>query len=228
MEPYQEAFIAFLVRHGALRFGEFTLKSGRSSPYFLNTGMLHSGEAMTTLGGFYAEAIYRRLGESCNVVFGPAYKGIPLAVAAVCELSRRFGINVDYAFNRKETKDHGDGGLIVGKPLTDSDRVVLVDDVITAGTAAREAAAVLRREGVIRLSGICISVDRREKGPGGDSATAELSRELNTDIFAVVTMPEIIDYLGREPVDGKHILTDEIITKISVYRQQYGMENTTR
>ena len=189
MKDYKKEFISFVIENKSLKFGEFTLKSGRLSPYFLNTGMLYSGAAINKLGRFYAETIVDRVKEDYNVVFGPAYKGIPLAVSCASSLFSEFGINKDYSFNRKESKDHGDAsGIIVGKPLTKDDRIILIDDVITAGTAIRETIDTLATVGAPKIVSVVVSVDRMEKGKGELSAIQELKNSLGIEFYPIVNI----------------------------------------
>ncbi len=222
MKEYKKEFIEFLIRMKALKFGEFTLKSGRLSPYFLNTGMLHTGEAMTRLGKYYASTIVDNVPQGYTAVFGPAYKGIPLAIAAVNSLYADHGINVDYAFNRKEAKDHGDKGLIVGKALGIEDNIVVVDDVITAGTAVRETIDILSSQGNPKLAAVIVSVDRMEKGTGEKSAIQEISESTGLSFFPIITIIDIIEFLKKEPASS-HGVTADMIAKIEQYREKYGV-----
>lgn len=220
MKDYKKEFISFLIENKSLKFGEFTLKSGRLSPYFLNTGMLYSGAAINKLGRFYAETIVDRVKEDYNVVFGPAYKGIPLAVSCASSLFSEFGVNKDYSFNRKESKDHGDAsGIIVGKPLTKDDRIILIDDVITAGTAIRETIDILATVGAPKIVSVVVSVDRMEKGKGELSAIQELKNSLGIEFYPIVNIIEIMEYLKTEKVVG-----EDIISKMIAYRKEYGVE----
>jgi orotate phosphoribosyltransferase len=220
MKDYKKEFISFLIENKSLKFGEFTLKSGRLSPYFLNTGMLYSGSAINRLGNFYAATIADRVKEDYNVVFGPAYKGIPLAVSCASSLYSEFGIDKCYSFNRKESKDHGDAsGIIVGKPLTKDDRIVLIDDVITAGTAIRETIDILDTVGAPKIVSVVVSVDRMEKGKGELSAIQELKQSLGIEFYPIVNIIEIMEYLETEKIVGQ-----DIIEKMKEYRKQYGVE----
>lgn len=224
MKEYKKEFVNFLLESNSLKFGEFTLKSGRLSPYFLNTGMLHTGEAISRLGGFYASTIVDNVKSEYTSVFGPAYKGIPLAVAAVNALYNVHGINVHYSFNRKETKDHGDMGLIVGKTLTDKDRVVIVDDVITAGTAVRETIDILEKQGNPAITAVIVSVDRMEKGTGDKSAIQEISQSTGISFFPIVTILDIIEFLADQGTRNKFGIKADMLVKMEKYRSEYGVE----
>jgi orotate phosphoribosyltransferase len=218
-----------LVLAGALKFGDFTLKSGRRSPYFINTGMFQSGEHLAKLGEFYAHAIQANFSPSnfnfsnFNFLFGPAYKGIPLVAAVSIQLWDFFNINSKWCYNRKEKKDHGEGGLLVGYKPVDSDSALIIDDVVTAGTATRESIALLKAECPgVRISGLIISVDRMERGQGGLSAIEELWEEFNFPIIPIVNLDEIVNYLHNREVGGKVVLDDKIFADIGSYRQRYG------
>lgn len=223
MKEYKKQFIQFLLDNNSLKFGEFTLKSGRISPYFLNTGMLHSGEAITKLGGFYAEAIHDNIQNDYSAVFGPAYKGIPLAITTVNSLYSKFNVNCHYSFNRKEAKDHGDKGLLVGKILTPEDKIVIVDDVITAGTAIREVMEMLKNEGDPVIEAVVISVDRMEKGKGESSAIQEISGSTGISFYPIVTIIEIIQFLKDETSTGKKDYDNNLIEQMEQYRERYGV-----
>jgi len=223
MKQYKKDFINFLLESNSLKFGEFTLKSGRISPYFLNTGMLHTGEAINRLGSFYASTIVDNITGEYTSIFGPAYKGIPLAIAAVNSLFTEHKINVHYSFNRKEAKDHGDMGLIVGKPLSENDSVVIVDDVITAGTAVKETIEILEKQGNPKISAVIVSVDRMEKGTGEKSAIQEISESTGITFFPIVNILDIIEYLSDAPQRKKSGISNEMITKMEEYRSKYGV-----
>jgi len=225
VKEYKKNFITFLMQNNALKFGDFTLKSGRKSPYFLNTGMLYSGAAVTELGRFYAAAIMDNLPDQFNVVFGPAYKGIPLAVGCVYALYEKFNQSADYTFNRKEAKDHGDTGLLVGKKLTAEDRLVIVDDVITAGTAVRETLEILAKEGNPKISAVVVSVDRMEKGTGEKSAIQELNESTGIRFVAIATIKDIIEYLTIHPqLEISGLKSAELVTRMEEYRRSYGVD----
>ncbi len=223
MKAYKKEFIDFLLEMKSLKFGEFTLKSGRLSPYFLNTGMLHTGESINKLGSFYASTITDNLKTPFTAIFGPAYKGIPLAIATVNALYHEQKINVHYSFNRKEAKDHGDMGLIVGKSLTSEDRIVLVDDVITAGTAVRESMEILEKNGNPKLEAVIVSVDRMEKGTGEKSAIQEISESTGISFFPIVTIIDIMEFLKEEQAREKHGIDKSMLTKMEEYRVKYGV-----
>ena len=219
MQEYKKEFIKFLIDNKSLKFGEFTLKSGRLSPYFLNTGMLHSGETVSKLGKFYAQSINDNIDEDYNVVFGPAYKGIPLAVSCVNSLYNDFSLNKDYSFNRKEAKGHGDKGMLVGKQLESNDNIVLIDDVITAGTAIRESIEILKSVGTPKIVAVVVSVDRMEKGKGDKSAIQELREILGINFYPIVSIVEIIEYLE----ENKGLISEELLGKMYKYREEYGV-----
>jgi orotate phosphoribosyltransferase len=222
MEAYKAEFIEFIARVGALRFGEFTTKSGRRTPFFVNFGRFDTGALARRLGEFYATAIQDRLAGQFDLLFGPAYKGIPLATATAIALAERHGVDAPFAFNRKEAKDHGEGGTIVGRVPTDGDRVLLVDDVVTAGTSTRESAALLRAVADVRLAGLIVAVDRQERGAGEASALEEIGRELGLKTVAIVTLNEIVTWLHGRPIDGRVLLDDAMLEKIDAYRALYG------
>lgn len=209
-----------MVRCNVLTFGDFTTKSGRKTPFFVNTGRYRTGDQMNQLAGFYADAI-EASGSEFDFLFGPAYKGIPLAVAISMELSRR-GTNIPFCFNRKEAKDHGEGGTLVGHKPASGERVLIVEDVTTAGTSIRETVPVLRAAADISLAGLVVSVDRMEKGQGDLNALTELKQEFNMNTFAIVNIIEIAEYLRGRSIDNKIVLTDERFEQIDAYRKQYG------
>lgn len=212
---WQQDFIRFAIDAGALTFGEFTLKSGRVSPYFFNAGQFQTGEALSRLGQVYARALVSS-GLDFDLVFGPAYKGIPLATTTVVALQRDHGRNVPYAFNRKEAKDHGEGGQIVGAPLRG--RIVIVDDVITAGTAIREVQALMQQFPEAQLAGAVVAMDRQEKAPGEErSAIQALEAEFGLPIIPVITFSQVIDYVATQPEFAQHLAA------VEDYRARYGV-----
>lgn len=221
MEKYKEDFIKLLVHSGALKFGNFTLKSGRKCPYFLNIGQIHEGDALFRFAECYAAAIHKKFKEY-NIIFGPAYKGISLAVA-VCITGRLYSPHLSYSYNRKEVKDHGEGGMLVGAPITKDSKIVIVDDVITAGTALRETLDLLKKFGPQKVVGVMIAVDRMEKGRGSKSALQEIKEEFGIDVFAIVTLDELVEYLYKREIDGQVVIDDEKMAQIKAYRAEYGV-----
>ncbi|KND04857.1 orotate phosphoribosyltransferase [Spizellomyces punctatus DAOM BR117] len=214
MKQYQRDFIAFAIKHKVLTFGSFTLKSGRTSPYFFNAGLFNTGEALAQLGTYYAAAL-QDSNLPYDVLFGPAYKGIPLVSSLAVALFREHGVDAPYSFNRKEKKDHGEGGSIVGSPLRG--KVVVIDDVITAGTAIRESFTIIKGEGA-NLSGVLIALDRQEKGTGTDlSAIQQVEKEYGVPVVSIVSLAQVVEYL--EEVGGQ----EQAIQDIKVYRQQWGI-----
>lgn len=195
MKAYQRQFIEFALEKQVLKFGEFTLKSGRKSPYFFNAGLFNSGRDLARLGRFYAAALMDA-GIEFDVLFGPAYKGIPIASATAVQLVEQHDVDVPWCFNRKEAKDHGEGGLIVGAPL--AGRVLIVDDVITAGTAVRESLALIRAAGA-SVAGVVVAFDRQERGQGALSATQELARDEGVPTLAIVGLADLLEYAGDRP-----------------------------
>ncbi len=214
MKDYQEEFIRFALERGALGFGEFTLKSGRASPYFFNAGVFHTGDALAQLGRFYARAIVDS-GCEFDMLFGPAYKGIPLVAAVAMALAEEYGRDYPWAFDRKEAKDHGEGGNIVGAPV--AGRVLVIDDVITAGTAIRDVAALLAHSRG-QLAGVFVALDRQERGQGDASAIEEVEQRLGVPVGEIVGMVDIIGYLEN------HDATNPGLEAMKAYRQAYGTE----
>lgn len=218
---YKEDFVKFMVRSGVLLFGDFTTKSGRKTPYFVNTGNYKTGAQAAKLGEYYARNIQEHVEGRIDALFGPAYKGIPLAVAAGISMYRLFDRDINYCFNRKEVKDHGEGGSMVGYKLQDGDRVLIVEDVITAGTAIRETLPVLKAAADIEIAGMVISVDRMEKGKGEKTAIQEVYEEFGIVTYPIVTVKEIIEILHNNPVDGKIYIDDEMKARMEAYMEQY-------
>ena len=223
MQTYQQEFMEFLVRTGALRFGEFRLKSGRMSPYFFNVGQFNRGADVERLGYYYACAI-RELKETPTVVFGPAYKGITLCVATVIALRQRFDTDVYYSFDRKEVKDHGEGGWLVGREPVQGDRLALVDDVITDGATKADIIARLRKASQAEITGLVIALDRREKNADGGNSVAELETSTGVEIRSIVTVHDILAYLPGRSVDGKVALTEGDRKRMEVYLSEYGID----
>lgn len=224
MQTYKREFIEFMVRSGVLTFGDFITKSGRATPYFVNTGRYSTGEQMHRLGEFYADAIEAQVdasGEAPDVLFGPAYKGIPLVVTTAVALARR-GRNLAYTFNRKEAKDHGEGGILVGHTPRDGDRVLYVEDVTTAGTSIRETEPVLRAAADVELHGLVVSVDRSERHTTDETALSQIGREFDMATFAIVTVHEVIEHLQGRDIDGDVVLTDELASSMRGYLTTWG------
>ena len=218
---YKEEFITFMVQSGVLTFGDFITKSGRKTPYFVNTGNYKTGAQAGKLGQFYAKCIQENVKEEITALFGPAYKGIPLSVATAIAMANDFGKDVNYCFNRKEAKDHGEGGTMVGYKLQEGDKVLIIEDVITAGTAIRECLPILQKAANIEIVGLIISVDRMEKGQGEKTAIQEIYEEFGIKAYPIVTVREIIDTLHNKPVDGKVYIDDEVKEKMETYLEQY-------
>lgn len=221
MSSYKQEFIEFMVRSGVLTFGDFTAKSGRKTPYFVNTGNYKTGEQAARLGEFYANCITENIKEPITALFGPAYKGIPLSVSTAIALSNNHRVNVNYCFNRKEAKDHGEGGSMVGYKLQDGDKVVIIEDVITAGTAIRECLPILKATADIEIVGLVISVDRMERGQGNKTAIREIADEFGIRTYPIVTAREIIDTLYGREVDGRVIIDDAMKEKMEQYLATY-------
>lgn len=222
MEKYKQDFIEFMVDSGVLTFGDFVTKSGRKTPFFINTGNYDTGEEMLKLGQFYAKALREKLGDDFDCLFGPAYKGIPLATTTAIALASEYRQLVTYCFNRKEIKDHGEGGSLVGHKPADGEQIVIVEDVTTAGTSIRESVPILQSAASVKIKALIVSVDRMERGKGDKSALAELSEEFALIAIAIVTLDEIVEHLHNREVNGAVVITDEIKTRIDTYRAEYG------
>ena len=210
MESYKREFIEFLQSAGVLKFGDFTAKSGRKIPYFINAGMIKTGEEIAKLGEFYAKAYFEKVGNKPTVLYGPAYKGISIAVSAAVALSKN-GLNVPFFFNRKEAKDHGEGGVFVGYVPQPGEEVVIVEDVITAGTAIRESMAILSNLEGVKVAATFVMVDRKEKGQGEKGAMQEIEEEFGFPVYSVVDVYDIIEYLEENPAN------EENVTRIKNY-----------
>ena len=204
MESYKREFIAFLQDAGVLKFGDFTAKSGRKIPYFINAGDIKTGEQIAKLGEFYAKAYFEKIGNKRTVLYGPAYKGISIAVSSAVALSKA-GLDVPFFFNRKEAKDHGEGGIFVGYVPTAGEEVVIVEDVITAGTAIRESMANLSALSGVKVAATFVMVDRKEKGKGEKSAMAEVEEEFGFPVYSVVDVYDIIEYLQEDEANAENV-----------------------
>ena len=223
MENYKQEFIEFMVKSQVLRFGEFTLKSGRISPFFMNAGLYQSGGQLEKLGEFYARAIHDAYGTDFDVLFGPAYKGIPLAVATVMAISRLYGKEVRYCANRKEVKDHGDTGILLGSRLKDGDRVVIIEDVTTSGASMAETVPILRAQADVQILGLMVSLNRMERGQESEhSALSEIQAKYGFPTGAIVTMEEVVEALYNREVNGQGLIDDAMKQKLDAYYLQYG------
>jgi len=221
MVAYKQEFIAFMVRSGVLTFGDFTTKSGRKTPYFINTGNYRTGSQISALGDYYAAAI-EASGEEMDVLFGPAYKGIPLVGAAAASLYRLHGRDLPFCFNRKEVKDHGEGGSIIGHKPKAGERVAIIEDVVTAGTAVRETLELFQSIAEVRFTALFVSADRMERGSGEKTTIQELRDSLGFRVYPIVTVREIIDYLHNRELDGQVLITDQVREKMEAYLVEYG------
>ncbi|CDM70095.1 Orotate phosphoribosyltransferase [Clostridium bornimense] len=222
MQQYKKDFIEFMVESNVLTFGDFVTKSGRKTPFFVNTGNYRTGKQLKRLGEFYAKAIKENFPDDYNIVFGPAYKGIPLSVTTTIALSDMYDIDVNYCSNRKEVKDHGDTGILLGSKINDGDKILIVEDVTTAGTSIYETMPILKSQGNVDVTGLIISVDRMERGKGEKSALSQIREEFGFKTCAIVTMEEVREYLYNKEINGKVIIDDEINKRIDEYYAQYG------
>lgn len=223
MEQYKEEFIEFMVESGALKFGDFTLKSGRKSPFFVNTGAYVTGSQLTKLGQYYAKAIYGKYGADFDVLFGPAYKGIPLGVAAVIAFHELYGREIRYCSNRKEAKDHGDTGILLGSGLRDGDRVVIIEDVTTSGKSIEETYPILKAQADVEVVGLMVSLNRMERGKGEQSALDEIRQLYGMETGAIVTMEDVVAHLYNKPFRGNIVIDDAMKARIDQYYEQYGV-----
>jgi orotate phosphoribosyltransferase len=217
MTEKKKEFIDFMLRSDVLRFGEFKTKSGRLSPYFINTGNYRTGSQISTLGDYYAELVHTTLGDNFDAMFGPAYKGIPLAAATAAMLYKNYGIDKNYFFNRKEQKDHGEGGDLVGYKPVDNDSVIIIEDVITAGTAVRETLPILKSAANVLVKDMFISVNRMEIGQNGKTATEEIKESFGIDVHAIITVKDIYEYLKEKHTEE----SDTMCGKMESYMSQY-------
>ena len=222
MEQYKKDFIEFMLSCGVLRFGDFVTKSGRKTPFFINTGFYRTGGQMAKLGEFYAKAIQDNFGLDFDVLFGPAYKGIPLTVAATMEISRLYGRDIRYCSNRKEIKDHGEKGILLGSPISAGDKVVIIEDVTTAGTSIRETVPIIKAQGTDDIMGLVVSVDRMERGTGDVSALTEIENEFGIRTCSIVSMKDVIECLYNREYEGRVIIDHALMERIDAYYEQYG------
>ena len=219
---YQEEFIRFMVDSGVLTFGDFVTKSGRKTPYFVNTGNYKTGAQAARLGDYYAACIQENMPEGIDALFGPAYKGIPLVTTASASLYRNYGRDLPYCFNRKEAKDHGEGGMMVGYKPQDGDDVAIVEDVVTAGTAVRESIELFKSVAKVNIKALFVSVDRMERGTRECTTLDELREDFGIQVYPIVTIREVIDCLHNKPVDGRVYIDDAMRERMEDYLRTYG------
>lgn len=222
MEQYKKEFIEFMVDCNVLKFGEFTLKSGRKSPFFMNAGAYVTGSQLKKLGQYYATAIHDNYGTDFDVLFGPAYKGIPLAVATTMAFSELYGRDIKYCSNRKEVKDHGDVGILLGSSLNDGDRVVIIEDVTTSGKSIDETFPILQAQANVDVVGLMVSLNRQERGKTQQNALAEIREIYGIETGAIVTMEEVVEHLYNKTYNGRVLIDDAIKKAIDTYYAQYG------
>ena len=224
MEQYKKEFIEFMIDCNVLKFGDFVTKSGRKTPFFVNTGFYRTGSQLQRLGEYYAEAINNEFGFDFDVLFGPAYKGIPLTVATTMAIAERYDEDIKYCSNRKEVKDHGDKGILLGSPIEDGDKVVIIEDVTTAGTSIEETLPIIKAQGNVEMVGMVVSVDRMERGQGSKSALKEIEEKYGFKTTSIVTMAEVVEHLYNKPYKGKVIIDDTLKAAIDAYYEQYGAQ----
>lgn len=218
MESYKQEFVDFMLDSNVLKFGDFTLKSGRKSPFFMNAGLYVTGTQLMKLGEYYAKAIHETYGDDFDVIFGPAYKGIPISVATCIAYSKLYGQEKRYVSNRKEAKDHGDVGILLGSPIKDGDRVVVVEDVTTSGKSMEETIPIVKAQGDVTIVGLMVSLNRCERGKGDKGALDEIKDLYGFDTNAIVSMDEIVEYLVE-----KKVIDDELKARIDAYYAEYGV-----
>lgn len=223
MEQYKQEFIEFMVASDVLKFGEFTLKSGRKSPFFMNAGAYVTGSQLMKLGEYYAKAIHDTYGLDFDVLFGPAYKGIPLTVATTIAISKLYGKDIRYCSNRKEVKDHGDTGILLGSKLKDGDKVVIIEDVTTSGKSIEETFPILKAQADVEVIGLMVSLNRMEVGKGGEKSALDEIKELyGIEANAIVSMTEVTEHLYNKECGGRVVIDDRIKSAIDAYYEQYG------
>ncbi len=222
MEQYKQEFIEFMIDSQVLKFGDFTLKSGRKSPFFMNAGAYVTGTQLRRLGEYYAKAIHDHYGLDFDVLFGPAYKGIPLSVATTMAISELYGKDVRYCSNRKEVKDHGDTGILLGSKLKDGDRVVIIEDVTTSGKSIEETFPIIKAQADVEIKGLMVSLNRMEKGQGEKSALCEIKEKYGFDANSIVTMADVVEYLYQKEYKGTVYIDEERKKQIDDYYAVYG------
>jgi len=223
METYKQEFINFMIESQVLKFGDFTLKSGRKSPFFMNAGAYVTGSQLKRLGEYYAHAIKENFGLDFDVLFGPAYKGIPLAVATTIAISELYGKEIRYCANRKEVKDHGDTGILLGSKINDGDKVVIIEDVTTSGQSIDETYPILKAQADISVIGLMVSLNRMEKGKSEKSALTEIKEKYGIEAHAIVTMVEVTEHLYNQPITGTIYIDDAIKSALDEYYKLYGV-----
>ena len=224
MEQYKKEFIEFMIDCNVLKFGDFVTKSGRKTPFFVNTGFYRTGSQLKRLGEYYAQAIHDHFGFDFDVLFGPAYKGIPLSVAATIAISEKYDKDIRYCSNRKEVKDHGDKGILLGSPIQDGDKVIIIEDVTTAGTSIQETLPIIKAQGDVEVGGLVVSVDRMERGQGTKSALKEIEEKYGLETTAIVTMAEVVEHLYNKEYKGRVVIDDKLKAAIDAYYEEYGAE----
>ncbi len=224
MEQYKQDFIQFMVDCDVLRFGEFTLKSGRKSPFYMNAGLYVTGGQLEKLGQFYAKAIHDNYGDDFDVLFGPAYKGIPLSVATTMAYHTLYGKQIRYCSNRKEIKDHGDAGILLGGPIKENDKIVIIEDVTTSGKSIEETFPIINAYKNVTIKGLMVSLNRMERGKGEKSALCEIKEKYGFEANAIVTMEEVVEYLYNKEYNGRIVINDEIKAALDKYYKEYGVK----
>ena len=224
MEQYKQEFIEFMIDCNVLKFGDFTTKSGRKTPFFVNTGFYRTGAQLRKLGQYYAKAIESKFGLDFDVLFGPAYKGIPLSVATTMAISELYGKDIRYCSNRKEVKDHGDTGILLGSPIKDGDKVVIIEDVTTSGKSIEETFPIIKAQGDVEIKGLMVSLNRMERGKGTRSALDEIKDLYGFPTAAIVSMADVVEHLYNKEINGKVVIDDQIKAAIDAYYEQYGAQ----
>ncbi len=224
MEAYKQEFIEFMVDSKVLKFGNFTLKSGRKSPFFMNAGGYVTGTQLRKLGEYYAKAIHDNYGLDFDVLFGPAYKGIPLAVATTMAISELYGVDIRYCSNRKEEKDHGDTGILLGTKLQDGDRVVIIEDVTTSGKSIEETFPILKSQADVEIKGLIVSLNRMERGKTSQSALVEIKEKYGFEANAIVSMADVVEHLYNKEYNGEVLIDDTMKQAIDAYYEEYGVK----
>lgn len=225
MEQYKREFIQFMVDSDVLKFGEFTLKSGRKSPFFMNAGAYVTGSQLMRLGEYYAKAIHAHYGEDFDILFGPAYKGIPLSVATTIAFAKLYGKEIRYCSNRKEVKDHGDTGILLGSQIQDGDKVVIIEDVTTSGKSIEETFPIIQAQGEVEIIGLMVSLNRMERGLSSNAgALDEIQEKYGFPANAIVTMEDVVNCLYNQDYQGKILIDDAIKAKIDAYYEEYGVK----